>query len=147
MSIHPPSPSLSRSRPQTPQDYFDQLPPEIQHSFSAEQQLAIATLLESAIPKPSPKLVDLRFGVDLILTRFYVVLWVGRDRRHQRRSHPVESKVAQLGNLLAASVLLIGLNLTLSAFILLVLYLGKSALGIDTLPGHVSETIKRILKL
>lgn len=141
------SPAESRPRPQTPQDFMAQLPASVQESLTPEQKVAIATMLEQAIPQPAPKLVDLRFGVDLILTRFYVVLFIGRDRRRQRRPYQTESKAAQLGNLLAATLLLISLNLTLSAVIILVLYLIKSALGIDTLPGHISETLKRILNL
>jgi hypothetical protein len=129
----------------TPEQYWLQLNPEVRASFSSVQQNAVMDVLEQAIAKPAPKLVDLRFGIDLVLTRFYVVLLVGRDRRHQSRSHVPSSKAAKVGNLVAAIVLLLGLNLTLSGLILLVLYLLKSALGFDFLPGHISQTLSNFV--
>ncbi len=142
-----PSDSLStrNTPPKTPQHYWSQLNPKVRDSFSSEQVSAVMDVLEQSVPKPAPKLVDLRFGIDLVLTRFYVVLLVGRDRRHQSRSHVPTSKIAKVGNLVAAIVLLLGLNLTLSAIILLVLYLVKSAIGIDLLPGHISQTLSNLL--
>lgn len=126
----------------TPEDYLQQLSPELRSSFSAEQLAAVRGLLAAAIPQPAPKLVDLRFGVDLIASRFYVVLFVGKDRRRQRRSYMPEPMV-RLGNAIAAVILLLGLNLLISLVILLLAYLVKSAVGIDLFPdSHLADHLR-----
>lgn len=127
----------------TPGYYLEKIESHILESFNSEQLQAINFVLEQAIPKPSPKLVDLRFVIDLIFSRFYIVLFVGKDRRKKRRKYPVEG-IARVGNLIAAVTLLIGFNLTISALILLFGYLLKSALGINLFPGHISETLKKV---
>jgi hypothetical protein len=92
-----------------------------------------------------PKLIDLRFGVDLVVMRFYVVLMVGKDRRDQHRTHAVKG-LTKLGNTLAAVLFLVGTNLAISGFIVLSLYLVKSMLGINLLPGHFAEYLKQLLQ-
>jgi hypothetical protein len=92
-----------------------------------------------------PKLIDLRFGVDLVVTRFYVVLMVGKDRRDQHRTYAVKG-LTKLGNTLAAVLFLVGTNLAISGFIVLSLYLVKSMLGINLLPGHFAEYLKQLLQ-
>lgn len=129
----------------TPSYYLGKIEPRILESFNLEQLQTIESILNQAIPKPSPKLVDLRFLVDLVFSRFYVVLFVGKDRRKKQR-HYTPKGVAKIGNMLAAVILLIGLNLVFSAFILLFAYLCKSAIGIDLFPGHISETLQRVMK-
>ncbi len=104
-------------------------------SFNSEQVKAIAKMLGEAIPQPAPKIVDLRFLVDLIFTRFYVVLLVGKDRRrHERRYIP--TGVTRLGNAIAAIILLVGANLLLSASFILLAYLLKALIGIDVFDGN-----------
>lgn len=133
----------SNYRLRTPNYYLERMKPDIVASFNQEQLQAITLILEQAIPKPSPKIVDFRFNVDLIISRFYIVLFVGKDRRRKQRQH-VNAGIARVGNLIAAVILLIGTNLAISALILLFGYLFKSAIGIDLFPGHISETIKKI---
>lgn len=125
-------------------DYYLKIIQAIQPGFSTEQLAAIQSVLEQAVPKPAPKLVDLRFGVDLIVSRFYVVLFVGKDRRQRRRPYLPEP-MTRLGNLVAAVLLLIGLNLLISIFIVLLAYLIKSALGIDFFPSeHLADQINKL---
>lgn len=127
-----------------PEYYLQTIDPEIRASFTPEQVAAIRHVLTIAIPKPAPKLVDLRFSVDLILSRFYVVLLVGKDRRKQNRSYLPEP-VARLGNTLAAIVLLIGLNLLITLVLMLFVYLAKSAIGIDLFPSeHLADQLKKL---
>jgi hypothetical protein len=134
----------SRSRVRTPEDYWQTLDPNLRDSFTPEQRTAVHTLLEAAIPRPAPKLVDLRFSVDALISRFYVVLLIGKDRRRQQRTYLPES-VAQIGNVIAAAVLLIGLNLLVSLVIFLLAYLVKSAAGIDLVPnGHLVDQLNRL---
>lgn len=129
----------------TPKYYLEKMEPHILGGFNPEQLQAITFALEQAIPKPSPKIVDLRFVVDLIFSRYYIVLFVGKDRRKKQRTYTSQG-IAKVGNIIAAVILLIGINLIFSAFILLFAYLFKSAIGINFLPGHISETLKEIIK-
>lgn len=129
----------------TPSYYLERIDSYILESLNPEQLQAITSALEQAIPKSSPKLVDLRFVVDLVFSRFYIVLFVGKDRRKKQRNYTPKG-IAKVGNLIAAVILLIGLNLVLSALILLFAYLFKSAIGIDLFSGHISETLKKMLR-
>ncbi|MGB3401395.1 MAG: hypothetical protein WBA77_01745 [Microcoleaceae cyanobacterium] len=126
----------------TPEYYINQIQPNVFDSFNPDQIHEVKRVLTQAIPKPSPKIVDLRFTVDLILSRFYVVVFVGQDRRQGRRNHSV-TKATKVGNFIAATLLLIGLNLLISTFIFLLLYLLKSAVGINLFEGHLIDQIKK----
>jgi hypothetical protein len=116
--------------------FLDQITPD--------QWQAIQTRLQQRQARKNSKLIDLRFEVDFIFDRLFVVLMVGQDRRSQYRSRSV-SKLTKVGNMIAAATFLISANLLLSATILLGLYLLKSALGLDFTPGHISETLKKVL--
>ena len=126
----------------TPSYYLDKISPDILASFTNEQLRVITSILERAIPKPSPKIVDFRFTVDLIFSRFYVVLFVGKDRRRKQR-HQVTQGISRIGNAIAAVILLLAANLVISALILLFAYLFKSAIGLNFFPGHISESFKK----
>ena len=128
----------------TPEDYLAKLDPTVLDSLSATQLEAFKQVLTEALPKPSPKLVDLRFVVDLIVDRFYVVLFIGQDRRQKPRRY-MPTRVARIGNAVTIVVLLLSANLTISAAMVLALYLLKSAIGIDLLPGSLSDFLKQAL--
>ncbi|MFZ4677466.1 MAG: hypothetical protein ACOYM4_17535 [Nodosilinea sp.] len=115
--------------------YLAQLAPEIQASLTVQQRSEVERVIDLAIPKPAPKVVDLRFNIDLLISRYFIVLMVGKDRRRTSRSRPV-SRLNQFGNWVAAVVLLLGFNLALSTSVLMLAYLVKSALGINLMPGH-----------
>jgi hypothetical protein len=119
--------------------------PEILNNITPEQWTAIEKYVFSGKGRKQPKLVDIRFVIDLVVTRFYIVLLVGKDRRTQPRSYPL-SRLMKLGNIVAAILLLLGANLVISACIVLVLYLTKSALGYDFIPGHINESLKSWMK-
>lgn len=128
----------------TPEYYLQMLEPEIRSSLTSAQVESVKRLLEAAIPQPAPKLVDLRFGVDLLISRFYVVLFVGKDRRQQKRSYWPEP-IVRIGNAIAAIILLVGLNLLISLFIVLMAYLVKSAIGIDLSPdSHLADQLQKL---
>jgi len=128
----------------TANDYLQTIAPEILASFTPTQLQAITAVLAAAATKPAPKLVDLRFVVDLIFSRFYVVVLVGIDRRKQQRQY-VPQGIARIGNAIAAVLLLIGINLMVSLVIVLMAYLLKSALGIDFFPdAHLKDQIEKL---
>lgn len=122
---------------------LQQLPEPILASLTPEQHAAVYSLLERSLPKPSPKIIDLRFVVDLLISRFYVVILVGKDRRTQRRQH-IPARVSRVGNLVAAIALLLGLNAFVSLGIFLLLYLLKSGVGIDIFPSHLSDVLSTL---
>lgn len=127
----------------TPRHYLAKLAPSVRESLSPAQLDAFYAVLEEALPKPSPKIVDLRFCIDLILTRFYFVLFIGKDRRRQGRRHN-PSALTKIFNLMATIVILLGVNLTISASLLLVGYLVKSIMGVNLLPGHFPDLLKQL---
>ncbi|MGG6237946.1 hypothetical protein ACQ4N7_04845 [Nodosilinea sp. AN01ver1] len=128
------SPKARRASPQ-PATYRAQLHPEVEASLTPQQRAEIERVIALAIPKPAPKLVDLRFTIDLLISRYFIVLMVGKDRRRTQRHVPV-SRLTQLGNWVMAVALLLGFNLALSTSIVMLAYLVKSALGINLFPGH-----------
>jgi hypothetical protein len=133
------APQIAHSEPRRsvphPATYLAQLHPEVQANLTPQQRADIERVIALAIPKSTPKLVDLRFTIDLLISRYFIVLMVGKDRRRAHRDVPV-SRLTQLGNWVMAVTLLLGFNLALSTSILMLAYLIKSALGIDLLPGH-----------
>ena len=135
--------NLPNYRSRNPSYYLETIEPDILSSFNAEQIQAITYILNQAIPQPSPKIVDFRFAVDLFFSRFYLVLFVGKDRREKQRQY-VTQGIARVGNAIAAVILLLGANLVISALIILFAYLLKSAIGLDFFPGHISDTVKKI---
>lgn len=125
------------------EDYLAQMDREVRATLDPRQVEEVERLLTLAIPKPSPKLVDLRFNIDLLVSRFYVVLFVGKDRRSRQRQHRPNA-LARIGNIIAAVVLLIGLNLLISLFIFMLAYLMKSAIGIDLFKdAHLIDQVQQ----
>lgn len=128
----------------TPEYYLNRLNPEVLNSLDAFQLDDIRRILDEAIPKPSPKLVDLRFTVDLLLAKYYIVLMLGKERRRRPRQRQLSSRVTRLGNIIAAVILLLGLNLLISAGVFLTAYLIKSAVGINLFPEHLADMLQKI---
>ena len=130
----------------TPEYYLNQISPEILASLTVEQKRAIITIINQIIPKPSPKIVDLRFLVDLVFTRFYVVLMVGKDRRKKQRRY-IPTGVAKVGNMITVVIFLLAANLLLSSSFILFLYLVKSSIGINIFSGnqHLLDIVKKFL--
>ncbi|MGB3201663.1 MAG: hypothetical protein WBA99_12215 [Nodosilinea sp.] len=118
-----------------PATYLAQLQPEVLASLSPHQQADFERVIALAIPKPVPKLVDLRFTIDLLISRYFIVLMVGKDRRRTQRDVPV-SRLTHWGNWVVAVALLLGFNLALTTSVVILGYLIKSALGINLFPGH-----------
>jgi hypothetical protein len=125
----------------TPDYYLNKMDLAVHDSFTPEQLAAVRNALQSAMPAPSPKIVDLRVNIDLIMSRFYIVLFVGKDRRKKKRKYSA-SGITVIANRIAAIGLLVGLNITISLFFFLVAYLLKSALGINLFAGHLSDYLK-----
>jgi hypothetical protein len=126
----------------TADDYLKQINADVRASLTTEQLTAVRAALEAAMPKANPKIVDLRINIDLIIARFYIVLFVGKDRRkNTRKLTPYGGNV--IANRIVAIILLVGLNLTISLFIFLASYLIKSALGVDLFTHHLRDYVSK----
>jgi len=136
-------PSPSNKTAPTADDYLGRMSADVRASLDHHQLSEVRRLLAIAIPKPSPKIVDLRFTVDLIISRFYVVLFVGKDRRARKRQHR-PNPFTRAGNYVAAVALLLSLNLLISLFVFMLAYLMKSAIGIDLFKdGHLIDQVQK----
>ncbi|WP_088894090.1 hypothetical protein [Leptolyngbya ohadii] len=125
-----------------PSNPLHHIHPAILATFTPDQFEAVKEAFELAT-KPAPKLVDLRFVVDLIFDRYFVVLLVGKDRRQSRRAYLPE-RMSRVGNTIAAVLLLVGLNLLITLVIALLAYLVKSAIGIDVFPdAHLADQLEK----
>jgi predicted secreted protein len=120
--------------------YMHQIPLQVLEKLDATERAQLKTVIHTAIPKSSPKLIDLRFVIDLIFTRYFVVLTIGKDRRKQDRQYEIKG-FAKFANIIAAILLIIAMSLLISAVTILILYLLKSALGIDLFNGHITEVL------
>ncbi|NJL86937.1 MAG: hypothetical protein HC886_14765 [Leptolyngbyaceae cyanobacterium SM1_1_3] len=128
----------------TPEYYLNRLKPEIFDSLDNHQIEDIKRILAEAMPQPSPKLVDLRFTIDLLVSKFYLVLLLGKDRRRQTPKRRLPNRLTRIGNAMTAIILLLSLNFLISAGVFLVAYLLKSAVGINLFPGHISDTLEQL---
>jgi hypothetical protein len=140
-----PSPAQPTSPPQysarTVEYYLGQIDDSVHEPLTPEQRTAVRSALEGAMPKSNPKVVDLRINIDLLFARFYIVLFVGKDRR--KSSRPVAgSGGSPFANKMAALILLVGLNISASLFIFLTAYLVKSSLGINLFARHLGDFLK-----
>jgi len=120
--------------------YMHQIPTQILDKLNEDERAEIQSVIKSAIPRPSPKIIDLRFIVDLIFIRYFVVLLIGRDMRKQQRQYQVNS-ITKVANIFMAIVLIIAMSLLISSVTILIVYLIKSSLGIDLLPGHITNVL------
>lgn len=111
--------------------FFARIPREVAASFDDRQLLAIKQAF--AERHRGSHFVDLRVSLPLLLGRLYCVLIVGPERRarprrrRERQAHPL----ATAANL----TVLAGFGALLLAALAGLLYLLKSALGIDLVPG------------
>lgn len=109
---------------QSVSQFYQILDETVADSFSDEQKKAIEQAIISSGLHHRHAL-DVRKSLPWFGKRYYLVLLMGRDRRHQLRNP--ESKIA---NFLMTLLILIG-GFTVLGLALLALYLIKSALGID----------------
>jgi hypothetical protein len=108
------------------QEILKKMSPEVQASFS-ERQLADIKLAVSARTWGS-HLIDLRSTIRFFRYRYYFVFLVGRNRRQ------LTARELRIGLLLKTTVLTVFLSFCVLLG-LLVLYLIKSAAGIDIFPN------------
>lgn len=125
------------------EEYLQIIDPNVLNSFSPQQKTEILFLIKKITSNPSPKLVDLRFTIDLLITRYFVVILLGKDRRNSQRKY-IPQTVSKIGNIATIIFILVSLNIFVIGIFLLGVYLLKSAVGISFFKGHISDVIKNL---
>ena len=120
--------------------YMYQIPLETLEKLNDDERDHLKSVFRTALPNTTPKIIDLRFVVDLVFTRYFIVLMIGKDRRKQQRQYEV-SGVTKIANIIGAILLIIAMSLLISAMTFLLLYLLKSSVGIDLFSGHITEVL------
>jgi hypothetical protein len=120
--------------------YMHQIPVETLEKLNQDERDHLKFVFRTALPNTTPKIIDLRFVVDLVFTRYFVVLMISKDRRKQQRQYEV-SGVTKIANIIGAILLIIAMSLLISAMTFLLLYLLKSSVGIDLFSGHITKVL------
>ncbi len=120
--------------------YMQQVSVETLEKLDDAEMEHLKSIFQSAIPQKTPKIIDLRFVVDLLFVRYFVVLMIGKDRRKQHRHYEVNG-VTKVANIIGAILLIIAMSLLISTVTFLILYLLKSSLGINIFPSHITEVL------
>jgi ABC-type spermidine/putrescine transport system permease subunit I len=110
--------------------YLERVPDSIKRSWSTEYYREIEEMIRLIMPKPSPKIVDIRININLIVAKFYIVLLMGPDQRSKQRKH-IPQGFSRIGNWFAGILILIILNLAISVVIFMTAYYIKCNLGIN----------------
>lgn len=129
-------------RQRDPDFFLSRLAPSTLAALDEAQQADVRSVFAEALPKPQPKIIDIRFVINLIFDRYYVVLFMGKDLRRQSRQQP--TWLTRLSNLAVALMLLVSMNLFISLTLGMLMYLLKSAVGIDLFPGHLSDRVESL---
>ncbi len=108
-------------------ELFEKLPQELGETFSEAQLQGLKLALGSR--KWGHHAVDIRRTIGFFHWRYYYVVLVGRNRRELSRQEATFLRSAELTFITCFLIVSILLGL-------LVLYLTKSALGIDLFPGY-----------
>jgi len=130
------------AQPRNPDFFMARLAPATLAALNEAQRADVRAAIAEALPQPQPKIVDFRFVINLIFDRYYVVLFMGKDLRRRARNQP--TWLTRLSNLFVALLLLLSMNLFVSLTLGMVMYLVKSAAGIDLFPGHLSDRIESL---
>lgn len=109
------------------QDLLQRLPRSDRDSFSAAQLLALKVALAGR--RWGRHALDVRGALSFWRWRYYYVVVLGRERRQLSRRQEDLSRTVKALLLLTFLIFSVLLGL-------IVLYLVKSALGIDLIPGH-----------
>jgi hypothetical protein len=140
---------MKRSKPKeySINTYLERVPEVIKNSWSVEYRKEVEDIIKFVIPKPSPKIIDIRISINLFFSKFYIVLLLGPDQRAQARKHNPKG-FSRIGNWIAGILILIVLNLAISLIIFMIAYYIKCSLGINLFKDeHLIDKINQIFYL
>jgi hypothetical protein len=132
--------------------YMDRIPEAIIEKLSTEEHKNLKDVISSALPKPSPKLIDLRFVINLIFARYFFVLLIGKDRYKKwikvqdiaepHHTHPYHTNpFTKIAHRVTALLLFFAINLFVSGFIISFVYLILSFFGIHLFGNHLNTAL------
>lgn len=118
--------------------YMKGISDNILDKLNDEEQEELRSVIYSAIPHSSPKLIDLRFTINLLFRSYFFVVLVGRDRYKKtlksRTEHVKHSNLfMRIVDRIMAVLLITVIIVLASSFVLLIVYLIASTLGIKLL--------------
>lgn len=115
------------------QHVIGHIDPQVLRTLNLVQLEAIRQAVSASAPRLRHP-VDVRFSLNLLVARYYVVLLGGRDRRSEVRNREMARLRKIRGNSLLLAIYLIA---TASLpIVLLILYALKSLAGIDLVPDQ-----------
>jgi hypothetical protein len=124
--------------------YFQNIDTEIRDSLTTKQEWEVKKALNNALGRPSQKIVDIRFTIPLLFSRFFFVLFIGRDIRRQKRMHDLTGEVRTANAIFGAFILACMISFS-AVTIFMLLYLAKCAFGINIFPDFsLSKHLKQI---
>jgi hypothetical protein len=93
-------------------------------------------------PHASQKLVNFHLNINLLIGKFYLVIYVGKDRRTNKRKY-ISQGIERVGNVIIALILLTGFSALLTITVFLAIYFLKSYIGINLFKNaHLIDFIK-----
>ncbi|MBD2178550.1 hypothetical protein H6F42_16660 [Pseudanabaena sp. FACHB-1998] len=128
--------------------YMDRIPEAIIEKLSTEEHKNIKDVISSALPKPSPKLIDVRFVINLLFARYFFVLLIGKDRYKKRIkvqdiAAPHHTRpLTKIAHRIIALLLFFAINLLVSGFIVLFVYVTLSFLGIHLFSNYLNTALR-----
>lgn len=126
--------------------YLRRIPESIRKSWSMEYHQEVEEIIKFVIPRPAPKMVDIKFNVNLGISKFYIVLLMGIDRRNQNRQN-IPKGFSRIGNWIAGILILIVLNLAISLVVFMAAYYIKSGLGINLFKNeHLIDKVNQFIR-
>ncbi|NUN63870.1 hypothetical protein HCU40_03680 [Pseudanabaena biceps] len=118
--------------------YMKGISDNILDKLNDDEKGELKSVIYSAIPHSSPKLIDLRFTVNLLFRRYFFVLLVGKD--HHRKSLRPRTEHIKHSNLFVrivdktmAVLLIATISVLANLFVLSIVYVVASTLGIKLL--------------
>lgn len=119
--------------------YMEHIPDTIIKKLNEEEYVKLKELISSAIPQPAPKLIDLRFVINLIVVKYFFVLFIGTDRyKKRKRSQDPQlprhiRSLRKFAHITTAVVLFLIINLMISVCMIAITYLTARLLGFHPL--------------
>ena len=116
------------------QYYYEQINSAVESSLSYEQKEEIKRILKQAVKVPSKKIVSTEITF-WFFRRFYIVFYLGFDRRRNRRKFEGGAVAFSLHILLKIFIYILLWGAT-AVVVFFVVYYTKLVLGIDIYPEH-----------
>ena len=113
--------------------YYNEIPENIERTFTEEQRTEIKKILSMIIIKPAKKAVDVRITFWFI-KRFYLVILLGFEKRSNSRKINTPNNISKLLALLSKAIANLLVIIIMLLIIFTLLYIIKRLTGNGILP-------------